>query len=72
MAREWKPSADQEAALSVVVGYCFKEIYEMGTAFPRGHMCQLAAHEVVAMAGMSWPQFVSENAVRLELAPLDD
>jgi hypothetical protein len=71
VAKEWKPGPDQVAALNVLVGYCCKEIYAMGAAFPKGHMCQLAAMEVLALAGLSWPQFLSEHAQELGTAALD-
>jgi len=72
MAKKWEPAPDQVAALNVLIGYCCKEIYMMGGAFPKGHMCQLAAIEILAMAGLSWPQFLAEHAQVLGMADLGE
>jgi len=54
-------------ALDVLVGYCAPEIYQMATG--HGPMCivALAAHEILDAIGLSWPQFLAENAERLGL-----
>ena len=49
-------------AANIVVGYCWKDIYTMGTAFPAGHFLSVAAHAMVESTGLSWPEWVSQHA----------
>lgn len=62
MKRRKPTEQDVLDAVNIIVGYCCKEIYMMGTAFPAGHFLQVAAHNAVASTGVSWPEWCSEHA----------
>lgn len=58
---------DQEAAIQVMVGYCAPELYYMLHTHGPNCLVRKAAIEVLALAGLSIPQFLEENAERLGL-----
>lgn len=65
MARKKQTHQELIDAANIVVGYCCKEIYMMGTAFPAGHFLNVAARAMVESTGMSWPEWISEHAETL-------
>jgi hypothetical protein len=55
------------SCIDLVIGYCAPELYQMASAHGGNSAMREAVVTLLEEAGLSWPQFLAENAERLGL-----